>query len=224
MVKIGLLIIATNKYTDFLQPLITSADKYFCPGEVTYFVFSDKNLDLTSYRNIVHINVEHKSWPWMTLGRYDIFHQNREEFKNIDYLFYCDADMLFHSTIGSEILYERVATQHPGFRGGRGTPETNSKSLAYVRPDENMQYFAGGFNGGQKEEYLRMCSVIADNIKKDYSNNIIAIWHDESHMNRYFIDNPPTQILNTDYCTPSNQVNENTKIEAIIKNHAKYRA
>lgn len=27
--KIGLLIIATNKYTDFLQPLISSADEFF---------------------------------------------------------------------------------------------------------------------------------------------------------------------------------------------------
>ena len=33
--KIGLLIIATNKYTEFLQPLITSADKYFLKNQLS---------------------------------------------------------------------------------------------------------------------------------------------------------------------------------------------
>lgn len=36
--NIGLLVIATNKYIKFVQPLITSADKFFLPNdEVTYF-------------------------------------------------------------------------------------------------------------------------------------------------------------------------------------------
>ena len=76
--KVGLLIIATNKYVDFLQPLIESANKHFLSNqEVTYFVFTDKDLNLTSDRDIVYTQVEHREWPWMTLGRYEIFHQNK---------------------------------------------------------------------------------------------------------------------------------------------------
>ena len=45
--KVGLLIIATNKYIQFLQPLIESADNHFLKNqEVTYFVFTNKDIVL----------------------------------------------------------------------------------------------------------------------------------------------------------------------------------
>jgi len=223
--KIGLLIIATNKYISFLNNLLTSADKYFLPNlEVEYFVFTNhQSLEIKIQRPINLINIRHKEWPWMTLGRYEIFSKNKSLFSEMDYLFYCDADMIFCDKIGEEILSDRVATQHPGFCGGRGTPETNPKSLACVYPSEGMQYLAGGFNGGTKEEYLKMSEKLSSNIEKDSKNNIIAIWHDESHMNRYFIDNPPTKILSVDYCTPSNQIQSTTKLSAIVKDHDSFR-
>jgi histo-blood group ABO system transferase len=86
-----------------------------------------------------------------------------------------------------------------------------------------MQYFAGGFNGGSKHEYLKMSKELSDNIDEDFNNGIIAVWHDESHMNRYFINNPPTKILGVEYCTPSNLINKNTKLSAIVKDHEYYR-
>lgn len=224
-IKTGLLIIATNKYIDFLPNLIESADKFFLPNnDVEYFVFTDQeDLNLKSDRKITVLKTEHKQWPWMTLGRYKIFNDNKSTLKNKDYLFYCDVDMLFCDTVGDEILSERVATLHPGFNGGRGTPETNPNSLACVYPFEKMQYFAGGFNGGSSDTYLKMCEKLSKNIKTDHDNGVIAIWHDESHMNRYFIDNPPTKILGVEYCTPSNSINKNTKLSALVKNHGHYR-
>lgn len=203
--KIGLLVIATNKYVSFLQPLISSADKYFMKDhEVTYFVFSDQNPSIISTNSVVITNVTHKPWPWMTLGRYQIFTDNSQLFENMDYLYYCDVDMLFWNSVGSEILSNLVATQHPGYYGRRGTPETNPISTACVYPNEKMQYFAGGFNGGSKQSYLSMAKTISNNIKIDLSRNYIAIWHDESHMNRYFIDNAPTKILDPGYCFVEN--------------------
>ena len=35
---------------------------------------------------------------------------------------------------------------------------------------------------------------------EDKKNGIIAKWHDESHMNRWRIDNPPTKVLDCGYC------------------------
>ena len=56
MKKVGLLVIATNKYTRFLQPLISSADEFFLNDcEVTYFVFTNKDIDIQSSRNLVKI-------------------------------------------------------------------------------------------------------------------------------------------------------------------------
>lgn len=223
--KVGLLIIATNKYIQFLQPLIESADKYFLPNqEVTYFIFTNQELNLDSKRNIITTNIEHKEWPWMTLGRYQIFSDNSNILSDMDYLYYCDADMKFLDIVGNEILSDRVATQHCGYYGVRGTPETNPKSLAYVSPDEEMQYLAGGFNGGSSEEYLKMSKVLSDRINDDFSRGLIAVWHDESHMNRYFIDNKPTLILDPGYCFHEGSTRPFKKrLLALSKNHTEIR-
>ena len=227
--KIGLLVIATNKYIHFLNNLLYTADLYFCKdSDVTFFIFTNKKIEINN--NISHkiINVEHKPWPWMTLGRYKIFTDAADQLSSMDYLFYCDADMKFVSKVGLEILGDRVATQHPGYVNTRGTPETNPKSLAYIRNDEHMIYFAGGFNGGTATEFLKMSKTLSNNIEIDFNNNIIAIWHDESHINRYFIDNPPTKILDFSYCYPESWLNlypqHTQKIIALNKDHASIRS
>lgn len=225
--KVGLLIISTNKYISFLNELLSSADKHFLPHHhVEYFVFTDhESIEINSARPINLINVPHKEWPWMTLGRYEIFSQKSDYFGGMDYLFYCDADMRFCDTVSDEVLSDRVATQHPGYYGSRGTPETNPNSLAYVSQFEFMQYFAGGFNGGTKVEYLRMSHTLSKNIQQDYDNGIIAIWHDESHMNRYFIDNPPTKILDPGYCYgESLRPPFHPRLIALDKDHKKIRS
>lgn len=224
--KIGLIIIATNKYITFLNNLLKSANIYFLPEEdVTYFIFTNKKIEiLDSKRNIVLTNISHKEWPWMTLGRYEIFSKNRDIFSGIDYLYYCDVDMRFVDTVGSEILEDRVVTQHPFLCNTRGTPETNPLSLACVKPEERMQYFAGGFNGGSCKEFLKMSEILACNIEEDFKNNIISIWHDESHLNRYMIDNPPTKILDPGYCYAENlNIPYNKKLLALEKNHSEVR-
>lgn len=224
--KIGLLIIATNKYVQFLQPLINSADNFFLNGlDVTYFVFTNQDINIKSNRNIHIIDVEHKPWPWMTLGRYKIFHNNSDVLSSMDYLYYCDVDMKFVGYVGEEILSDRVATQHPGYFSRRGTPETRPDSTAFVHPDEEMEYFAGGFNGGSSYEYLRMAKIISNNIEKDLERGIIAVWHDESHMNRYFIDNKPTKILDPSYCYPESvNIPFERKLLALDKNHKEVRS
>lgn len=225
MKKVGLLIICTNKYTRFLGSLLKSADKHFLKNqEVTYFVFTNKEVKVSTSRNVVKTNVDHREWPWMTLGRYKIFSEASMELKKMDYLYYCDADMLFVGEVGDEILSDRVATQHPGFTGRRGTPETNPQSLACVHSHEKMQYFAGGFNGGKSEEYLKMANTISANIDIDYAKGIIALWHDESHINRYFIDNPPTNILTPSYCYwEGRNIPYEPKLIALSKDHAEIR-
>jgi histo-blood group ABO system transferase len=230
MKSVGLLLIATNKYISFLQPLIESADNFFMKDyDVTYFIFTNEDLDITTNRKFVKIDVEHKPWPWMTLGRYKIFSDSHDILNKMDYLYYADVDMLFVSDVGEEILGDRVGTQHPCFVDlipvfkKRGTPETNPRSLACVYDHEPMQYFAGGFNGGTSEEYLKMASSISKNIEIDLENDIIAIWHDESHLNRYFINNQPTTVLSPSYCYGENfNIPYEKKILALAKDHNFY--
>jgi histo-blood group ABO system transferase len=226
--KVGLLIIATNKYQKFIQPLIDSANKYFLNQEaidVEYFIFTDTFHNVENKKRRVNlILTKHEPWPWMTLGRYHIFSKNKDILSRLDYLFYCDADMLFCDHVGGDILSHLVATQHPGYFGRRGTPETNTKSLAYVNEREHMEYFAGGFNGGTSSAYLEMANTISTNINEDLENKIIAVWHDESHLNRYLIDNPPTKILDPGYCYgESLKPPFHPRLIALDKNHKELR-
>ncbi len=224
--KIGLLIIATNKYTQFLQPLIEGADKFFLKDhEVNYFVFTNQEINIDSNRNIVKVHTEHKEWPWMTLGRYRIFTDNRDILSEMDYLFYCDADMKFVGYAGNEILGKRVGTIHPGFfhnpHSSNVALEKRSESLAYLPPNTIRHYYAGGFNGGTSEEFLKMSNIISDNIDIDLNNhNIIAEWHDESHMNKYFFENRPTLKLPPSYCYPESwDIPFDKILLALDKNH-----
>lgn len=227
---VGLLIVATGKYIDFVPSLIASARKHFCTNhDVTYFVFTDGQIE---GEDIVRIQQERLGWPYDTLMRLSMYDYHADLFHDMDYLFATDADMRFESEVGDEILSDRVATQHPGYVGRRGTYESRRQSTAYVDQSEGSHYFAGGFNGGSREEFLKMAHTITENIQKDLEKNIIAVWHDESHINRYFISNPPTCILSPAYCYPENDAHYRRgiwretylrKLVALDKSHAQLR-
>lgn len=139
-------------------------------------------------------------------------------------MYYCDADMLFVDHMDDEILGDLVGTIHPGFYNKYGSYEKNPLSLACIKPKEGKKYYAGGFNGGKSENFLTMCIKIKNNIDIDLSNNIIAVWHDESHLNHYFIDNPPTNELSPSYCYPESWDIPFKKILlALDKNHKEIR-
>lgn len=199
--NVGLLIVATGKYINFVEPLIESAEKYFCTDhDVTYFVFTDGELQESD--SVVRIEQKRLGWPYDTMMRFFMYLKHRDTFKEMDYLFACDADMLFVADVGSEILGDRVATLHPGFVGERGSYERRPASTACVYRHEGEHYFAGGFNGGKTEKFLEMARIVTLNIRNDLVNKIIAVWHDESHINRYYIDNLPTVVLSPSYCYP----------------------
>jgi hypothetical protein len=86
-----------------------------------------------------------------------------------------------------------------------GSVDVNPKSTAFVGPEEPMiAYFCGGFQGGTSESFLEACRTMKQNIDIDDSNSVMAKWHDESHWNRYVINNPPSTILSQSYVYPEN--------------------
>lgn len=220
---VGVLIVATGRYIQFVKPLVESAQKYLLTEhEKTYFVFTDGHAPDFPY--IVPVYQKRLGWPYDTLLRCAIYAQHADLYKGIDYLFAIDADMLFVDTVGDEILSDRVATQHPGFIGRRGTYETNELSTACVGRHEGVYYFAGGFHGGSCSEFLKLANTMHHNIVKDLESDYIAIWHDESHLNRYFIDHKPTVVLSASYCYPgAKKTGYPAKLVALDKNHAEFR-
>jgi len=227
MKKVGILIIATNQYIQFVSPLIKSIRKYFLLEScITFHVFTNQEIEGD---DICRIEIDHRLWPGMTLHRYRIFSDHAEILAKFDYLFYIDADMKVVGTIGTEILPRKglVGVIHPGFydRPGEGTYETNPNSTAYVKPSAASRYFAGGFNGGIADAFLKMASTLAQNIEQDQARGITAVWHDESHLNRYFFDHPPEISLPPSYCYPESWILPfDKKILALDKDHASIRS
>lgn len=224
--NIGLLITATGKYISFVDSLIESAEKHFCKDhKVTYYVFTDSQM--ISNDKVVYVYQQRLGWPYDTMMRFEIYANNSDLFAKEDYLFACDADMLFVDCIGNEILSNRVGTIHPGFYNksrNEYSYETDPTSLACIFPNEGTIYFAGGFYGGSREEFHTLITILSDRIRKDLNNGIIAVWHDESHLNRYFIDFEPTLKLSPSYCYPESwKLPYTPRLIALDKNHAEIR-
>lgn len=221
--KIGLCVAATGRYDQFIPDLIRSARIHFCKNHrVTFFVFTDGNIP--NAPDIVRIEQKRLGWPYDTMMRFEMYFKNRNALTDMDYLFALDADMRFVDEVGSEILSDLVGTQHPGFVGKRGSYEVNPRSLACVKSHEGTTYFAGGFWGGSRNAFLKTCEEMTRRIHVDLKNGFIAVWHDESHLNRYFIDHPPTKILSPSYCYPESwNLPYKKKLLALDKNHAEFR-
>jgi histo-blood group ABO system transferase len=203
--KVGLVVIATNKYIRFAQPLYESMKKYLLnePGiERKMFLLTNQP---DFFRGPVYIRKVHEPWPYITLRRYEMFLKHSNYFHDMDYLFYCDADMLFVNRVGREILGETVATIHPTYWNASRDEfpyETNPASTAYIAPGQGTRYFFGSFQGGRTSAFLNMSRILHKNITKDLHNGIIAVWHDESHMNRYMMEHPPAVELSPAYGFP----------------------
>jgi histo-blood group ABO system transferase len=230
--KICILTIATNKYIHFVQDLYNNLEEFFLPDyEKNCLLFTDHEIEESSDNVKIH-QIAHEPWPMPTLKRYNYFIKEKDFILQHDYCFYFDVDMSLQQVVRDEVLGDLVATNH--FYQSRLEPasqsfDRNPNSLACVPFDQKtVSYYAGGFNGGKTKTFLEMSEVIASRVNDDLKKGVIALWHDESHMNRYMIDNPPTVALSPDYCYPEPELGrhstDNPKIIALLKNHGDLRS
>ena len=231
--KICILTIATNKYLQFVEKLYEDISEKFCPGaEINCLLFTDHEIEEAGDNVRVHY-IDHEPWPMPTLKRYNYFVKEKDFILEHDYCFYFDADMRIDGVVEvEEVCGDLVATRH-GYQSlsdpASQTFDRNPKSLAYVPFDQKtVSYYAGGFNGGKTESFMEMAEVIANNVNKDLEKGVVALWHDESHMNRYLIDNPPALQLTPTYCYAEEFYGTDypyePKIIALKKNHNELRS
>ena len=207
--KILILTIATNKYIQFVERLYDNIEEKFLNGhQIQGLLFTEHDVETSD--NIKVSQIDHEPWPMPTLKRYNYFVKEKEFISQFDYCYYFDVDMGIVDKVGDEVLDDLVATMHPYqsfYPKEQRTYDRNPKSLAYVPPGEEGElYYAGGFNGGSTKRFMEMAEILADRVTKDLENDVIALWHDESQMNRYLIDNPPTKSLTPSYCFAEEQM------------------
>jgi histo-blood group ABO system transferase len=221
--NVAVCVVATGKYASFAERMIESARTHFLTRhQVTYIVFTDGAFP--EAQDVIKVNKAREGWPFDTLKRFHAYDAERGLLDRFDYVFAIDADMQFAGPVNDEILSDLVGTQHPGFVGKRGTYEKKKDSTAYVAPTEGKVYFAGAFYGGKKSEFLKLVKSTKQKIDSDLAHNYIAKWHDESHLNRYFIDHPPSRVLSPSYCYPESwKMDYPKKIVALDKNHEEVR-
>ncbi len=230
--KILILTIATNKYIQFVERLYDNIEDKFLNGhEIQGLLFTEHDVETSD--NIKVSQIDHEPWPMPTLKRYNYFVKEKDYISQFDYCYYFDVDMGIVSEVGDEVLSDLVATMHPYqsfYPKEQRTYDRNPKSLAYVPAgQEGELYYAGGFNGGSTKRFMEMAEVLADRVTKDLENDVIALWHDESQMNRYLIDNPPTLSLTPSYCCAEEQMYNSdypydAKIIALKKDHNELRS
>ena len=195
MEKIAILYICTGKYSVFWDGFYTSTQaNLFKNCHIEYFVFTDQKIKKLD-KNVHLIYQEKMGWPNDTLLRYHLFSKIKTSLEKFDYIFFMNANLIVEKEITEDLLplkEQLLGVIHPGFfdkEPHHFTYERNPLSTAYISHNEGQYYFMGGFNGGKASAFLKLIEVLTRNIQNDLDRNIIAIWHDESHINRYFINN-----------------------------------
>jgi hypothetical protein len=205
---VGILYICTGRYAIFWKKFFLSAEKNFLPGyKKKYFVFTDeKKLYAETNPSVQKIYQETLGWPYNTLFRFKTFLKAEEELKKCDYLFFFNANIIFVDKVNNEILPDAsndglLVVKHPGFWDKTNADflyDRNIFSTAYIPHGKGEYYFMGGCNGGQATAYLQLIKTLNKNIHTDLDKDIIALWHDESHLNNYMLDKNP-KILSPAY-------------------------
>lgn len=234
--NIGVLCVATGRYVCFWDEFYKSAKEFlFKNHNVHFFVYSDASeINYEDNDDVTKLFAQSSKWPISVCDKFAILLSGKKFYKDFDYLFHFNINMKFIAPIGDEILPDKnngylcacewinhklkgVVDNFPY--------ERNSRSLAYISYGEGSHYFMSGAFGGRTKEYIEMCSEIEDNIRRDFQDGIIAIWHDESHFNKYMLNKNPL-IMPSGYIIPENwkikSCKNNRRGLLLNKKHWKY--
>lgn len=200
--QIALLLIATGKYIQFVPQLIEGVKKHFLlKHNIEINLFTDQiseYLDIGNNRvSVTQHLIPPYRFPKATLYRYKIFCSKQYD---CDYMYYLDVDMSIVGEVGEEIFGDIVAVRHPGFFKGGGSWETNENSLCYTKPSNRIKYFAGGFQGGRKNQYYRSMQAMEILIDSDEEAGVVPVWHDESVWNYMLPYEQSVTELDPSYC------------------------
>ena len=77
------------------------------------------------------------------------------------------------------------------------TYERDVRSTAYISyySLRSRIYVLGGLYGGKTKPFLDLCKTLKQQIDQDEKKGIVAVWHDESHLNKYLLVHTDIRLL-----------------------------
>lgn len=235
--KVSICFIGTGQYLNFLPKYYENIHEYFLPNsEKQFLVFTDGEGDYPD--DITSYPYEHIEWPYITLKRFEIIQKAREQILETDWFVFIDADALVVDTVTEEEFFDDTkkffGVHHPchflkmpPHNQKFGAFETNQKSTAAISEDDDLSvYFQGCLWGGKSSEIMTLIEELDRRVNVDLENDVIAQWHDESHLNKFLIENlDQVNILGPQFAYPemfSDYCEFDPKIVHLSKNNSKY--
>ncbi|XP_017269785.1 N-acetyllactosaminide alpha-1,3-galactosyltransferase-like isoform X2 [Kryptolebias marmoratus] len=209
--SVAVTVFAVGRYLEaYLNTFLTSAEKHFMLGfPVTYYVFTDlpdqvQNIALAPGRKLKVVQVEKYSrWQDISMMRMKTISEviENELQHSFSFVFCFDVDQEFKGRFGTEALGESVAMLHAHYYKlpkNRFTYDRNPKSKAFMESGDF--YYHAAIFGGTCQQVKTLADFCYLNIMEDKLNGVEALWHDESHLNKYFWVHKPTKLLSPEYC------------------------
>jgi hypothetical protein len=192
--RVDILSMFTDKYHRFYDGWLEKINENFLPDvEKTIYLFSDvKPVEFKG----VWTEIKHHPWPGVTLDRYINFSKCLPTTCYTDVV-YMDIDVLVNRPITTLPEQPLFGINHPDGNKTWELETTITRSKAYVDPTKIPPYYhykQGCFWGGKADRVNEMIKKLANDTTLDLCDDIIPKWHDESYLNRYFIDLHPSEL------------------------------
>ncbi|EHB01827.1 Glycosyltransferase 6 domain-containing protein 1, partial [Heterocephalus glaber] len=206
----GLAVCAYGKFRDqYLIQFIKSADKHFMVGfrVIFYILIGDlielRYVEVGPHRTFKVLPLlDHETWQGTDLrcmNSLDIYIIDYIQHK-VNFLFTMTINKIFKYDFGVETLGRSVAQLHAWwyFKNTQDFPyERRASSAAFMPFEKGDFYYHHAILGATPHEVLTLIKQYLIGNTHDITNELTSTY--ESHLNKYFFVNKPTQLLSPEY-------------------------